>query len=59
LAERIAGDGLLDAANIGAAANYVKLDPEAWRGWGSDDDILTQFRRLWHVLVLTGAPRSG
>jgi hypothetical protein len=57
LAERIAGDGMLDAANIGAAANSVKLDPKAWRGWASDDDILTQFRRLWHVLVLTGAPR--
>jgi hypothetical protein len=57
LAERIAGDGMLDAANIGAAANSVKLDPKAWRGWASDDDTLTQFRRLWHVLVLTGAPR--
>jgi Protein of unknown function (DUF3626) len=30
LAERIAGNGMLDAANIGAAANSVKLDPEAW-----------------------------
>jgi Protein of unknown function (DUF3626) len=57
LAERIAGDGMLDAANIGAAANSVKLDPEAWNGWASGDDILTQFRRLWHVLVLAGAPR--
>jgi hypothetical protein len=58
LAERIAGDGMLDAANIGAAANSVKLDPDAWNGWASADDILTQFRRLWHVLVLAGAPRS-
>jgi hypothetical protein len=59
LAERIAGDGMLDAANIGAAANSVRLDPEAWNGWASADDILTQFRRLWHVLVLAGAPRSS
>lgn len=58
LAERIAGDGMLDAANIGAAANSVKLDPEAWNGCASADDILTQLKRLWHVLVLVGAPRS-
>jgi hypothetical protein len=37
LAERIAGDGMLDAANIGAAANSVKLDPEAWNSWASAD----------------------
>jgi hypothetical protein len=58
LAERIAGDGMLDAANIGAAANSVTLDPDAWKDWASTDDTLTQFRRLWHVLVLIGAPRS-
>jgi Protein of unknown function (DUF3626) len=57
LAERIAGDGLLDAANIGAAANSVRLNPKMWEGWASEDDIQTQFRRMWHVLVLTGAPR--
>jgi hypothetical protein len=59
LAERIAGDGMLDAANIGAAANSVRLDPKMWEGWASDDDLLAQFRRLWHVLVLTGVPRNG
>ncbi len=57
LAERIAGDGTLDAANIGAAANSVTLEPEAWNGWASPGDIQTQFRRLWHALVLNGAPR--
>jgi hypothetical protein len=59
LAERIAGDGTLDAANIGAAANSVKLDPDAWKDWASHDHIATQFRRLWHVLVLAGAPLSA
>ena len=59
LAERIAGDGMLDAANIGAAANSVKLDPEAWNGWASANAIQAQFRRLWHVVVLAGAPRSA
>jgi Protein of unknown function (DUF3626) len=59
LAERIASDGLLDAANIDAAANSVKLEPQAWEGWASDDDILAQFRRLWHVLILNGSPRCA
>jgi hypothetical protein len=56
LAERAAGEGILDAAKIGALANSVVLEPNAWRGWASSEDILTQFRRLWHVLVLTGTP---
>ena len=59
LAERIAGQGTLDAANIGAAANSLELEPEAWKGWASYQDTLTQFRRLWHVLVLNGAPNES
>lgn len=55
LAELIAGRGILDAANIGAMANSLELEPEAWKGWASREDTLTQFRRLWHVLVLGGA----
>jgi hypothetical protein len=58
LAEHIAVDGVLDAANIGTAANSVLLDPRIWEGWATNDDLLTQFRRLWHVLVLAGAPRD-
>jgi hypothetical protein len=58
LAERVASDGILDAAIIGAAANSVKLDPAAWNGWATKDDIVTQFRRLWHVLVLNGTPKG-
>jgi Protein of unknown function (DUF3626) len=56
LAERIAGDGVLNAAVIGAAANSLDQKPAAWKDWAPYDDILTQFRRLWHVLVLGGAP---
>ena len=56
LAERIAGQGVLDAANIGAMANSLELEPEAWKGWASHEDTLTQFRRLWHVLVVNGVP---
>lgn len=58
LAERIAVEGTLDAAIIGAAANSVRLHTKMWEGWASDDDLLAQFRRLWHLLVLTGVPRS-
>jgi hypothetical protein len=56
LAERIAGQGILDAANIGAMANSLELEPEAWDGWASYEDVVTQFRRLWHVLVVNGLP---
>jgi len=56
LAERIAGQGILNAANIGAMANSLEFEPEAWKGWASHEDTLTQFRRLWHVLVLGGVP---
>jgi hypothetical protein len=58
LAERIARRGILDAAKIGAAANSVELEPNAWDGWASYEVILAQFRRLWHVLVLNGAPNK-
>ena len=59
LAARIAGRGLLDAATIGAAANTLQLEPAAWKGWAEYDDILTQFRRLWHMLVLYGRPNRA
>lgn len=59
LAERTAGRGILNAARIGAAANTVELEPKAWEGWGSYDYLLAGFRRLWHVLVLKGNPKSG
>lgn len=58
LAERIAGRGTLDAAKIGAAANSLHLEPETWNSWATPQDTLTQFRRLWHVLVANGVPAS-
>lgn len=30
--------------------------PDAWRAFGTDSEIRTCFRRLWHVLVLLGLP---
>ena len=56
LATRIAGNGLLDAARIGSAANAFTLQPELWHEWDTFDEGLTSFRRLWHVLVKYGAP---
>lgn len=59
LARRAAGNSLLDAAKIGALANSLEQEPEAWEGWASYEDTLTQFRRLWHFLVLKGFPRGA
>jgi Protein of unknown function (DUF3626) len=59
LAQRIAGQGILDAAIIGIAENSVKLEPESWKDWEAGADIFTQFRRLWHVMVLYGKPRNS
>jgi hypothetical protein len=59
LAERIAGQGIVDAAKIGAMANSLEREPKAWNDWASCEDTLTQFRRLWHVLVLNGTPNKS
>ncbi len=59
LAVRIAGIGILDAAKIGEAANSLWRDPESWKDWGSFDESLTRFRRLWHVMVLYGLPNPA
>ena len=57
LAARAARGGLLDAAAIGEAANAADRDPARWRNGDSLDEMRTRFRRLWHALVLYGAPR--
>ncbi len=56
LARRLGGNGHLDAATIGKLANSFELEPEIWKDWASYEDTLTQFRRLWHFLVLHGSP---
>ena len=57
LARRIGGDGMVDAAAIGAAHRSLRLDPQAWREWGPDEDLLQHLKQLWHVLVHYGEPR--
>lgn len=58
LAARVAVDGILNAANVGAAANSLIQNPDAWESGGTREELLTQFRRLWHVLVLHGRSAS-
>lgn len=59
LARRIAGDGSIDAAKIGAAANSYRLEPELWRELGSQSEARTHFRRMWHVLVQKALPLNA
>jgi hypothetical protein len=56
LAHRIASDGMVDAASIGAAQRSLRLHPEEWRGSGAPEDILQHLKQLWHVLVHYGRP---
>lgn len=56
LAARIAVDGMIDAAVIGAAEATVHTEPAEWRDWGSRDETLQHLKQLWHVLVHHGAP---
>jgi Protein of unknown function (DUF3626) len=56
LARRIAGDGMLDAAVIGAAESTLYSQPERWADWGCREETLQHLKQLWHVLVHYGAP---
>ena len=56
LARRIAGDGFVDAAVIGAAEATLHSQPDLWRDWGSREEILQHLKQLWHVVVHYGAP---
>ena len=59
LARRIAGEGVLDAAVIGAAEASLRSQPESWRDWGSYEEALQHLKQLWHVLVHYGTPALG
>ena len=56
LARRIAGDGIVDAAVIGAAQRSLRLGPEGCRDWGTPEAALEDLKQLWHVLVHFGEP---
>ncbi len=58
LAEYIAKNGIITAAIIGEASNEFYLEPELWTRFGSYKEVLTSFRRIWHVLVENGKSQS-
>jgi len=54
LARRIASDGAVDAAVVGAAQASLRLRADAWRDWGTPEETSQQLKQLWHVLVHYG-----
>ena len=52
IALRIAGDGVIDTAVIGAAEASLHLESEKWRDWGTHDETLQHLKQLWHVLFI-------
>jgi Protein of unknown function (DUF3626) len=54
LARRIVGDGMVDAAVVGAAQRSLRLRPDEWRAWADPADTLQHLKQLWHVLVHYG-----
>ncbi len=56
LAQRIARDGVVDAAVIGAAQASLRLRPHEWREQGEPKEILQHLKQLWHVVVQYGTP---
>lgn len=58
VAEQVAVGGVVDAPSLGVAENDFRTDPEAWGELGSAPEVLTAFRRVWHWLVLAGAPSN-
>lgn len=59
LAQRIARDGRIDAAVIGAAQRSLRLNPDAWRASHGYQDSLQHLKQLWHTLVHFGEPWSS
>ena len=56
LAERICENGMVNARLIGAAVVNFRKQPETWRDRGTFDEVLQEFKLLWHVLVKFGRP---
>ncbi|MCH1918304.1 DUF3626 domain-containing protein [Shewanella sp. A3A] len=55
LAAKVAPEGELTAAAIGAAAAAVGRQPKQWREFGSQGEVMQLLKLLWHVLVRYGA----
>ena len=48
-----------DFTLIGAAEASLHEQPDAWRDWGSQAEVLQHLKQLWHVLVHYGLPARG
>ena len=59
LADRIAPDGLLNAARIGEAVVALGTHPEHWIEWGTGKETLQYMKQIWHVLLTFGEVRHG
>jgi len=58
LAERVAVDGVVDAAAIGRAAADLVRAPGGWADRGDHSAVLQELKLLWHVLVRFGRARG-
>ena len=58
LARRIAREGMIDAAIIGAAVASLRRRPDVWADWGQEPETWQQLKQLWHVLVHFGSHRQ-
>lgn len=56
LAARVAQEGELTAAAIGAAAAALSRQPKQWREFGGQGEVMQLLKLLWHVLVRFGVP---
>jgi hypothetical protein len=57
LAARVAKEGVVDTACLGAAVQALTLDPESWADRGTLEEVLQELKLLWHVLVRYGVPK--
>jgi hypothetical protein len=59
LAERVADNGLVDAAAIGRSAAALRREPTVWADRGTLAEVLQELKLLWHVLVRFGRPADA
>jgi Protein of unknown function (DUF3626) len=56
LAERVAVEGKVHAAAIGAAVRALRQNPSGWEERGNESDVLQELKLLWHVVLRFGRP---
>lgn len=56
LAKRIARNDYIDASVVGAAINDLERNPARWSDRGTYEEVLQEFKYMWHILVRFGNP---